>query len=215
MPLTFHQNEPGPCTSNVGAEMLRHQSLAVVTLLIASTTVIASSSRSQSPALVMTDSGSAYVIGAPVSQLTLTIPKGNLVADRPGKDPMYFSFADDAHRLIVSGWFSPANGFRDIKEFWAAESANWKQRTGFPEPSNVTFEQTGSWNLVFYDVVVPGGVSSNVRAHWVEAGTWIDLHVSKTAAGRSVDLRTDLRNFLKTLAVTIKGRTYGIGAVLF
>ena len=154
---------------------------------------------------MVSESGPNYAITASVSQLVLTIPKQGLVADKAGTDPMYFSFNDSPHALIVSGWFSPADGFHGIKEFWAAESADWQRRTGTPEPSNVAFEQMGSWNLVFYDFGLRGVTSANVRAHWVDAGTWIDVHISKTS-DRRLDLRTELRNVLKSFTVTVKGR---------
>jgi hypothetical protein len=79
------------------------------------------------------------------------------------------------------------------------------KRTGLPEPRNVSFEELGSWKTVFYDVEAPGVVSANVRAHWVEAGTWIDLHLSRTAE-RSSGLRADLKNVLKAMTVSVKSR---------
>lgn len=144
-------------------------------------------------------------ITAAGSQLVLTIPRVGLVAEKPGADPRSFRFRDITHGLIVSGRFSPASGFRGIEEFWAVESANWKQRTRLPNPGDVAFEQMDSWSLVFYDISSLGMTRANVRAHWVQAGTWIDVHASK-ASSRSAGLREDLRNLIQSLAVTVKGR---------
>lgn len=180
--------------------------LTVTTIVIVAGSVLHGARPYQDTTLAIGESGPNYVLTVPVSQLILTMPKRGLVADKASGNPTYFKFNNKAEHLIVSGWFSPASGFRGIKQFWAAESANWKQRTGFPDPNNVTFEEMGAWNLVFYDVEFQGMTSANVRAHWVEAGTWIDVHLSKTS-DRAAGLRTDLRNVLTTITVTV--RKYG------
>ena len=46
------------------------------------------------------------------------------------------------------------------------------------------------------------GRSSNVRAEWIQAGTWIDLHLSVTANQSEAAGRTTLRDFLGTLQVS-------------
>jgi len=157
----------------------------------------------QGSSIVVTESGPNFVITVPVSQLMLTVPKRGLVPDKANKDPTYFKFDNDKETLIVSGWFSPADGFRSIQAFWSVESANWTQRTGTPEPRNVAFEQMGSWNIVFYDIEMQGITSANARAHWVEAGTWIDVHLSKTS-DQSSGLRGDLKGLLKSMVVAVK-----------
>ncbi len=159
--------------------------------------------------LTVTESRGNYVVTIPASQLMLTIPKAGFMPSRSpagaaAAQSNYFSLGDDDRVIYASGWFSPADGFSRITEFWAAETASMK-RTGLPEPRNVVFEELGSWNAVFYDIEVPGAVSANVRAHWVEAGTWIDLHLSRTAE-RSSGLRADLKALLKGMTVSVKGR---------
>jgi hypothetical protein len=75
--------------------------------------------------LTVTESGGNYVVTIPVSQLTLTFPKGGFTkAGSPGgaatTSSNYFSLGDDDRAMYASGWFSPAAGFSDIKAFWAA-----------------------------------------------------------------------------------------------
>jgi hypothetical protein len=66
-----------------------------------------------------------------------------------------------------------------MKEFWAAERAAMTKQ-GL-DAQDVVHEQVGKWSTVCYDILVPGGRNANVRAEWVQAGTWIDLHASLTA----------------------------------
>ena len=56
-----------------------------------------------------------------------------------------------------------------------------------------------------YDQVFSGIVSSHVRAHWVQAGTWIDLHLSTTTERSSAENRKKLKELLRTISVTEKG----------
>jgi hypothetical protein len=156
--------------------------------------------------LTITESGGNYLVTIPLSQLTLTVPKAGFV---PSRSPVgaaaansnYFNLEDEDRVMYASGWFSPADGFSGIKEFWAAETASMK-RSGLPEPRNVSFEQLGSWNAVFYDIEASGAASAHVRAHWVEAGTWIDLHLSRTAE-RPSGLRAELKTLLKLMTVSV------------
>ena len=52
-----------------------------------------------------------------------------------------------------------------------------------PQPREVAFERIGNWDTVFYDMGSPAGTNSHVRAHWVQAETWIDVHISVTTTG--------------------------------
>ena len=126
-----------------------------------------------------------YVLTLPVSRLVVTIPKGGLVIatnTRGGSadSPRYFYFEDKALHLLISGWFESDEGYPGIKQFWANETAEWK-RSGLPPPRDVTFVQLGDWNAIIYDEDIPIGKNSHIRAHWLQAGTWIDIHLSLTA----------------------------------
>jgi hypothetical protein len=60
--------------------------------------------------------------------------------------------------------------------------------------------------VVAFDVSVQGAVQSNLRAERVEAGTWIDLHLSTIArAGTpSTKLRAELLAALRQVQVLQK-----------
>ena len=112
--------------------------------------------------------------------------------------PRYFYFTDDTKNLELSGWFESADGFAGVKKFWEQEMAAWP-RSALPEPRNVTFTKIGKWDAIVYDVPEPSAPIKNVRAHWVQAGTWIDVHVSTTSGSRD-----SLASFLETLEVSEK-----------
>ena len=57
---------------------------------------------------------------------------------------------------------------------------------------------------VTYDIAFPSkvGYNSHIRAHWVQANTWIDLHMSLTGEADNAKLRKQLDAFLKSIQIT-------------
>jgi len=160
----------------------------------------------------ITETKSAYRLSVPVSQLALTLPRGNW--SRKDKsalgggtaNPRYFYFEDAKEEsLILSGWFEPDRLFSgSAAKQWERDAAGLK-RTKLPQPVNVAFEKIGGWDTVLYDQVFSGAVSSHLRAHWVQAGTWIDIHISTTSDSSSAENRKKLRALLRGISVVEKG----------
>ncbi len=149
-----------------------------------------------------------YELGVPVSRLVMTIPKDGLVrASHTGggaaASRRYFYFEDKSRNLIVSGWFEPEQGFRGIKDFWESETTAWK-RKGLPEAQDVSSSDIGKWKAIIYDIHIPSGNNSHIRAHWVQAGTWIDIHLSMTADRSLTEIRATLREILNSIRVDEK-----------
>jgi hypothetical protein len=150
--------------------------------------------------LTVTEKDGAYEVIVPVSRLVLTIPKNQLVRSNGGSNnPRYFYLNDRARALIVSGWFEPERAFKGMNAFWNDEQRGLTQR-GI-SIDDVVQERVGNWQAVFYSIRLPRGRSSNVRAEWVQSGTWIDLHLSVTADQPEADLRATLRDVLGALQV--------------
>lgn len=149
----------------------------------------------------------AYELTVPASRLAITIPRGNLIlkADAPGSvaNPRYFFFEDDTQHMIVSGWFEPDPGFPGIAKFWEDQTKTWREN-GLPEPHAVSVARISDWEAVIYDMALPFGHNSHIRAHWVQAGTWIDLHLSITSEDTSSENRAKLRRTLKSIQVRQK-----------
>jgi len=93
---------------------------------------------------------SAYRLSVPVSQLSLTLPRGNW--SRRDKsalgggttNPRYFYFEDAKEEsLILSGWFEPDRLFSgSASKQWQKDAAGLK-KTSLPQPVNVAFEKIG------------------------------------------------------------------------
>jgi hypothetical protein len=163
---------------------------------------------SKATSLEIAEEAGSYVLTVPVSRLVMTIPKGGFAriqkpTDGSTSSPRYFFFEDKARHLIVSGWFESDQGFSDIKRFWADETAAQK-RQHLPEAQDVSFERLGSWNAVLYDVAVSGAASSHIRAECLQAGTWIDVHLSLTADLSQAERRVKLRDELNAIRVSEK-----------
>lgn len=150
-----------------------------------------------------------YVLSVPVSRLVLRIPQGGLLRQQtPQNDAAhserYFIFQDSKRGLVVSGWFERSSSYSDFDKMWADEKTSWKSQ-GLPMPEHEKHVRFRHWQGIAYDIALPNGSgSANIRAFWVEAGTWIDLHVSLAAQGGHAALHRKLMAFLKTLKVTVR-----------
>jgi tetratricopeptide (TPR) repeat protein len=170
-------------------------------------TFIVVDAAAQSDRLVIAERRDAYVLTVPVSRLVITIPKEKFTAGTaPRSDATassrYFHFQDTSKGLFISGWFESQSGFRGMDEFWKAETAAWSQKK-IPAPENVTFKKIGGWDAVFYQVTQSIGISSSIRAEWVSAGTWIDLHIS-AVSDSAVENQGNLESLLARIQVREK-----------
>ncbi|HKW00141.1 MAG TPA: hypothetical protein VJN96_09960 [Vicinamibacterales bacterium] len=175
--------------------------IVLVTLLLSAAFVPQASSNAS---LVVTEKSTSYELTVPTSRLVLTIPKDELAPAKLAADqgsPRYFYFEAATKLVAASGWFEPEQSFKGMSAFWSGEESNLI-RQGF-RPASVAQERVGSWQVVLYDIALPGGGrSSNMRAELVQAGTWIDLHLSVTGRQTEEEGRSRLRKLLGTLTVT-------------
>lgn len=163
-----------------------------------------------------------YTLSVPTSQLIMAIPsdgwsqKAKNIGGGTG-NPRYFYFENEKESVILSGWFEPAHLFTGPKQLWQEESARQTQG-GMPGTVNVTYGQQGGWQTVMYDYLIGKATSSHIRGHWVQAGTWIDLHFSTTTNTSGTDNRKKLESWLSKVSVTEQGiaqdsdrRRYAVG----
>ena len=68
----------------------------------------------------------------------------------------------------------------------------------------MSFAKISDWEAVLYDMALPFGSNSHIRAQWVQAGTWIDLHLSITSDLTIAENRTKLKRVLKSISVRLK-----------
>jgi hypothetical protein len=165
---------------------------------------------SDNAAIRITETARAYELTVPVSRLIMTIPKGEFThteQDQGGAagSPRYFAFRHKTLNLTVDGWFEPAENFPGLKKLWE-EKLNVFKRTGRRPPEEVAFTKVGRWKAITYVIPDPAIplITSEISAHWLQAGTWIELHLSFTADSVGKDPRTKLVELLKAIQVKEK-----------
>jgi hypothetical protein len=194
--------------TNDGGDTIRRQALALVQSAAHASEDASSGANTGRPdAIQITQTNTHYVLTAPVSRLVMQIPKNTLLpAERETggatSSPRYFSFKDRELPLIVSGWFEPEQSFAGIQKLWADEVAGWNKQLA--PPQDVAFSKNGRWEVIAYEIPVPNITNSHLRAHWVQAGTWIDLHLSLTNRQPARDARALLAAFLGIVSVSEK-----------
>jgi hypothetical protein len=162
-------------------------------------------------AIQISETDKVFTLSVPVSQLTMTLPKGHWFRKDKSAlgggtvNPRYFYFEDaNEESLILSGWFEPDRLYSgSAAKQWAKDAAALK-KAPVPDPVNVSYEKIGGWDTVMYDHILDKVVSSHMRAHWVQAGTWIELHLSTTTRQSSAENRRKLKSLLRAISVAQK-----------
>jgi phage terminase large subunit-like protein len=149
-----------------------------------------------------------YELHVPVSKLILTIPQDGLIKKNVkiggGTDnPRYFYFENGSKKLIISGWFEPAQNYPGINKYWEDKVINWR-RMGLQPPKDVYFKKVYGWNSIFYNDQLPDYTVSHISANWIQAGTWIDLHISITSNYPNDEVRSKLVKIIDSIQVLEK-----------
>jgi hypothetical protein len=152
----------------------------------------------------------SYVLTVPSSQLIMSIPKLGFMPDKirfkeggATDHPRYFSFNDNSGSMI-SGWFEEADGYLGIQGHLQSTINSWKKH-GLPEPQNASLTNIDNWDVIFYEMrSEPGYVNSHMLAEWVQAGTWIELHLSITTTKSSQEAKDILLSLLNSIVVKKK-----------
>lgn len=172
------------------------------------TTSSVDSPSERSDAIQITQKGDNYILTVPVSRLIMSIPRGGLSQKNNSiggstDNPRYFYFDDSANNLVISGWFEPAQGFSSAQKLWENDTNAWKKNK-LPEPRDVLFKKIGKWDVVVYDMDIPGATNSHIRAHWIQSGTWIDAHLSVVSRQSGREARSKIESLLNSIVVTEK-----------
>ncbi len=122
----------------------------------------------------------------------------------PNAKPNYFKLTRRDPLLIVSGGLEPAERYKGLDALWEEKRA--PVYAGPLAPVRVEKLREGAWEMIAFDVALPGGVGtqSNLRAQRVMAGTWIDLHISTASTRPPEALRAELRAALRKIEVVQK-----------
>ena len=172
----------------------REKALRMIADAVHSKTEVPAAAADASEKLRIAEREKVYELSVPVSKLVMTIPRAGLTQAPAGTHPRYFQLVGP---VIVSGWFESAAGFKGFSEFWKGESEGLK-RQGMTV-ANVEFTKVGSWEVVLYDLPTKVATFPNLRASWVQAGTWIDLHLSVPKPG--AEGRSKMLEMLRSIEV--------------
>lgn len=192
--------------------------LIVLMMFMASCVRTNASQKSKSPDVIQSNQEKdVYVLTVPDSQLIMTIPKGGLLPKKnpfgaSSNNPRYFLFVDQSRYLNVSGWIEPAERYPGIEKYWEGETKQWKKER-IQMPQNVSFAKVDRWDSIFFDKDISDNSDSkekimlfSVKASWVQAGTWIDIHISTVSDRPCNEARAKLVDFMKTIQVREKKR---------
>lgn len=149
-----------------------------------------------------------YSLTVPASRVEVILHGSKLEQQAGGSpSPSYFYFEDKGRGAIISGWFDSANNFPGIKPFWKNESDSIKEHQP-PGPVNVKIETVGEWQVVTYEIRLPGANwgYAHMRAERVQAGTWVDLHLSIPAKLPYAKAHAKLLEVLKSIEVKEKAK---------
>jgi hypothetical protein len=150
-------------------------------------------------------SAGPFTFTLPQSRVVVKVSDTSLRPD-PGEPsrPGYFKVMRREPQLILSGWLEPAARYKGFKAFWEGEMKS-PAFAGPLAPTRIEMSQNGAWEVVAYDVVLPGGITSaHLRAERVVAGTWIDLHLSTTSTRPAATLRAELMTALGRVEIVEK-----------
>jgi len=146
-----------------------------------------------------------FTFTMPQSKVLVKISDPSLLPDAAAVKPNYFKLTRKQPLLIVSGWLEPEQQYKGFSAFWQSESRS-PAYAGARAPMRVETLRDGAWEVVAFDVALPGAVQSNLRAERVHAGTWIDLHLSTIASAEvpATKLRAGLLVALRQVQVVEK-----------
>ena len=146
-----------------------------------------------------------FTFTMPQSRVVVKVSDPSLLPDAAAAKPNYFKLTRQEPLLIVSGWLEPAQQYKGLNAFWEGESRS-PVYAGARAPTRVETLREGAWEVVAFDVSLPGAIQSNLRAERIEAGTWIDLHLSAVARATipSTKLRAELLAALRQVQVLQK-----------
>jgi len=178
--------------------------LVVAAVLLA--TGLASGALAQSVAPAPAPSGGPFTFTMPQSKVIVKVSDASLRPDASNR-PNYFKLTRLAPLLILSGWLEPSARYKGLEAFWEAEKKSPVMQPPLA-PTRIEMLREGRWEVVAFDVPLPGGggAQSNLRAERVEAGTWIDLHISTASAKPSATMRAELLAALRKVEIVVKSQ---------
>jgi len=183
--------------------LIRFCASLVLLALLTPASLLADPVPAANAALTVTLVNGSYVIAPPGSRLLLRIPENHLAPGGGPDSPAYFELSSSTPNLIVTGWFEPAVSYEGAQKLWKGDVKAMTDG-GLPAPKNLVFLKRGPWEIISYHIPLPQGTSAHLRAELVQAGTWLDLHLSITSGQPVAAAREKLLAVLQGITVEEK-----------
>lgn len=185
--------------------MLRFGSKSIASLLLVAFLGCKPPATQNDRIQILEDNPKAIGLFVPASDLLMIVPKRDLASKKMAvggstESPRYFYLSNPDSSVILSGWFEPASRFTSAKQIWETDSKRWAGKPGI-EAQNAKADRISSWEATFYITRLGSIARSHARAHWVQDGTWIDLHLSMAVTSTEAAAEKQARAFLASIAV--------------
>lgn len=158
----------------------------------------------ESHAIVVSEGAERFELTVPRSNLVMAFPKGQfrhapVNVGGGTANPRYFQFHDREAGTIVSGWFEPESRYQPLDPTLESESAGLKRFGAWP-PQSLEQGTIGPMKTVTYFLPLPNGATNfHIRASYVGAGTWVDLHGSVTTRDPPAEAKARLQALFETI----------------
>jgi hypothetical protein len=168
----------------------------------------ASNQATSADSIVIQEQLDHYQFSVPKSALLMSLPKQDLIIHSNNKggataNPRYFYLQNASGSTIFSGWFEPEEKYQALSTSFKQEMAGLK-KSGFGDPQGVESTELGQWQVIVYHFSIPSGSSVHLRASYLAAGTWIDLHISISSAQPLLQSKADLLDMLRSISIVEK-----------
>lgn len=125
-----------------------------------------------------------YILTTSESNFILFLPKHGFVPTDPifkdsaHKNPRYFYFRNSETQLNVSGWFEANYMYPGQVKIYNDMVKKIKKNGYLFPPYDESHFRYDKWRVTAYKIPCDSEFSQNIRAHFYEDDTWIDLHIS-------------------------------------
>jgi hypothetical protein len=125
--------------------------------------------------VTVTPRGEVIELSVSASKLALQVPaRVWSPAPIPPAQPRYFDLRDADRKLMLTGWFEPEDRFTSVKDVFESNHTD----KGPMAAKQVRYASIGPWQTVSYDLTLGSTSFRHMHAHRVQAGSWIELHLS-------------------------------------
>lgn len=146
----------------------------------------------------------AIELTVPAGGVWLIIPREGFVRLAPvaggASEHWTFDLINTSEGIEIFGGFDAASRYDGIQGVWTRELEDLRIEEA-PAPRNVRFDTEGDWEVIQYEIVRDGEMTSYLRAEAIEGDVWIDVQIEVTGSGNAEARRETALGVLKGLGI--------------